>query len=107
MRSMRLWAAHLSSRGGRPPPGAGVSHPFAMMRVMGANSGSMIISCDTCCMRATATCADCVVTHVLNPVAAESVSLDGDEIRVVRLLVKAGMMPTLRHSETDAVAAFC
>ncbi len=68
---------------------------------------SLIISCDTCCMRATATCADCVVTHVLSPAAAETVSLDDDEMRVVRLLVKAGMMPTLRHSETDAVAAFC
>jgi hypothetical protein len=44
---------------------------------------------------------------VLNPAAAESVSLDDDEMRVVRLLVRAGMMPTLRHSETDAVAAFC
>jgi hypothetical protein len=58
-------------------------------------------------MRATATCADCVVTHVLSPAAVETVSLDDDEMRVVRLLVKAGMMPTLRHSETDAVAAFC
>jgi len=28
-------------------------------------------------------------------------------MRVVRLLVRAGMMPTLRHSETDAVATFC
>jgi hypothetical protein len=58
-------------------------------------------------MRATATCADCVVTHVLSPASVETVSLDDDEMRVVRLLVKAGMMPTLRHSETDAVAAFC
>ena len=74
---------------------------------METNSGSMIISCDSCCMRGTATCADCIVTHVLNPAAAESVSLDDDEMRVVRLLVRAGMMPTLRHSETDAVAAFC
>ena len=38
---------------------------------------------------------------------SESVSLDDEEMRVVRLLVRAGMMPTLRHSETDAVAAFC
>ncbi|MEP7045769.1 MAG: hypothetical protein ABI949_03760 [Ilumatobacteraceae bacterium] len=57
-------------------------------------------------MRATATCADCVVTHVLSPSEAESVAFDDEQIRVVRLLVRAGMMPTLRHSETDAVAAF-
>jgi hypothetical protein len=79
---------------------------------MHTNSTSLIISCDTCCMRGTATCADCVVTHVLAPAAhdsagLESVALDDEEMRVVRLLVRAGMMPTLRHSETDAVAAFC
>ena len=79
---------------------------------MKTNAISLIISCDTCCMRATATCADCVVTHVLSPAASEaaateSVDLDDEEMRVVRLLVRAGMMPTLRHSETDAVAAFC
>ncbi len=79
---------------------------------METNATSLIISCDTCCMRTTATCADCVVTHVLSPAtaesaASESVDLDDEEMRVVRLLVRAGMMPTLRHSETDAVAAFC
>ena len=61
-------------------------------------------------MRATATCADCVVTHVLSPASVESVEsveFDDDEMRVVRLLVRAGMVPTLRHSETDAVATFC
>jgi len=70
-------------------------------------TNSFVISCDTCCMRATATCADCVVTHVLAPAEVESVTFDDDEMRVVRLLVRAGMVPTLRHSETDAVATFC
>ena len=79
---------------------------------MRTNATSLIISCDSCCMRATATCADCIVTHVLSPAtteaaSSESVDLDDEEMRVVRLLVRAGMMPTLRHSETDAVAAFC
>ena len=74
---------------------------------MATNATSLIISCDTCCMQATATCADCVVTHVLSPAATDSVDFDDEDLRVVRLLVKAGMMPTLRHSETDAVTAFC
>ena len=71
----------------------------------------MLIDCDTCTARPTG-CADCVVTHVLSPAATdteryESVAFDDEEMRVMRLLVRAGMMPTLRHSETDAVAAFC
>jgi hypothetical protein len=73
---------------------------------MEATTSSLIISCETCCMRGTSTCADCVVTHVLSPAEVESVALDDEQMRVVRLLVRAGMMPTLRHSETDAVAAF-
>ncbi|MEY2444896.1 MAG: hypothetical protein QOC57_2480 [Ilumatobacteraceae bacterium] len=73
---------------------------------MTTNTTSLIISCDTCCMQGTATCADCVVTHVLSPAAVETVVFDDEEVRVVRLLVRAGMMPTLRHSETDAVTAF-
>ena len=73
---------------------------------MVTNATSLIISCDTCCMRATATCADCVVTHVLSPAAVETIGFNDEEVRVVRLLVRAGMMPTLRHSETDAVNAF-
>jgi hypothetical protein len=47
-----------------------------------------------------------VVTHVLSPAATEAVAFDDEEMRVVRLLVRAGMVPTLRHSETDAVTAF-
>ena len=73
---------------------------------MTTNTTSLIISCDTCCMQGTATCADCVVTHVLSPAAVETVAFDDEEVRVVRLLVRAGMMPTLRHSETNAVTAF-
>ena len=72
---------------------------------MATHTTSLIISCDTCCMRATATCADCIVTHVLAPATDETVVFDDEEVRVVRLLVRAGMMPTLRHSETDAVTA--
>jgi hypothetical protein len=67
---------------------------------------ALVISCETCCMRDTATCADCVVTHVLSPPSVEPISFDDEEVRVVRLLVRAGMVPTLRHSETDAVIAF-
>jgi hypothetical protein len=47
----------------------------------------------------TAACADCVVTHLLAPARRERVSFDDDELRVVRLLADAGMVPTLRHRE--------
>ncbi len=55
----------------------------------------MVISCDDCVMQHTAACADCVVTHVLG--ADRGVVLDVAAERVVRLLVRAGLVPRSRH----------
>jgi hypothetical protein len=59
----------------------------------------IVISCDTCVMDGSAGCADCVVTHLLSPAPREAVLLDLDELRAMRLLADAGMVPTLRHRE--------
>jgi hypothetical protein len=59
------------------------------------------ISCDTCVMDGTATCADCVVTHLLAPARREKVAFTDDELRAVQMLARAGMVPTLRHREAD------
>lgn len=59
----------------------------------------LTISCDTCVMDGTAACADCVVTHLLAPARREGVVFDLAELRAVRLLADAGMVPTLRHRE--------
>lgn len=69
--------------------------------------GNITISCDTCVMDGTAACADCVVTHLLSPApderritrAREAVVLDLDELRAMRVLAEAGLVPTLRHRE--------
>ncbi len=70
-----------------------MSHPSCTMRGM----SELVISCDTCVMDGTASCADCVVTHLLAPARREAVVLNLDEVRAVRLLAQAGMVPTLRH----------
>ena len=59
----------------------------------------LVISCDTCVMDGTASCADCVVTHLLTPAPREAVVLSLDEVRAVRLLAQAGLVPNLRHRE--------
>ncbi|MDO8391825.1 MAG: hypothetical protein Q7V57_15225 [Actinomycetota bacterium] len=58
-----------------------------------------LISCDTCVMDGSADCADCVVTHLLSPAPREAVVLNLAEVRAMRLLAEAGMVPTLRHRE--------
>ena len=60
---------------------------------------SFVISCDTCVMSGTATCADCVVSHLLTPAPREALEFNAAEMKAVRLLAAAGLVPTLRHRE--------
>jgi hypothetical protein len=60
-----------------------------------------VISCDTCMMHDTASCADCVVTHLLAPARRERLEFDAAEMKAVQLLAAAGLVPTLRHREAS------
>lgn len=59
---------------------------------------TITISCDTCTMQASAHCSDCVVTFLCDR-GTGAVVLDLAELRAVRLLADAGLVPTLRHRE--------
>ncbi|HEY3484560.1 MAG TPA: hypothetical protein VGK49_04205 [Ilumatobacteraceae bacterium] len=59
---------------------------------------ALSISCDDCAMQCTTACTDCVVTYVLRDEGdADEMELDDAQIRTVRLLVRAGMVPGLRY----------
>lgn len=65
-----------------------------------AGMGHLTIACDSCALRRSTACADCVVTFVLQADAEQHdvpIELDDDQERVVQLFVKAGMVPRLRH----------
>ncbi len=70
---------------------------------MNQTGWGITISCDDCSMQCTSACDDCVVTFLLrDDVEATSTDheplvLDLDQIRVVRLLGKAGLVPDLRY----------
>lgn len=56
----------------------------------------MLIDCDTCVMRATDACGDCVVTYLLDrPEGA--VVFDVEEQRALRLLAESGLAPASRY----------
>lgn len=60
----------------------------------------LTISCDDCTMRLTPACGDCVVTFLLGDEAdasPETLVLDLDQVRVVRLLGRAGLVPELKY----------
>ena len=69
---------------------------------------TLTISCDSCAMQASSHCDDCVVTflcaddgqqHGQGHGVRQAVVLDLEELRAVRLLAQAGLVPTLRHRE--------
>ena len=67
-----------------------------------------LIDCGTCVMHETAVCADCVVTFLYRDEEPDSGSdsqtgaivFDIAEIRAMRALAEAGLVPTLRHRES-------
>ena len=60
----------------------------------------MVIDCETCAMRDTDTCADCVVSFVISADPSEALVVDLGEMRALRLLGDAGLVPRLRHRAT-------
>ena len=59
---------------------------------------ALSISCDECAMQCTTACTDCVVTYVLRDEGdADEMELDDAQVRTVRLLVSAGLVPGLRY----------
>ena len=65
-------------------------------------SPSLTISCDECVMQDTPVCADCVVTFICNREPDEAVVVDVEELRSLRLLADAGLVPALRHTRRAA-----
>lgn len=71
-----------------------------------APMGHLTIACDSCALRRSTACTDCVVTFVLQadeqlsggaPDPHDALELDDDQERVVQLFVRAGLVPKLRH----------
>ena len=65
---------------------------------MQEHSPSIIISCDTCVMRDTTACDDCIVPMLCGE--PEAVIFDYEELRTLAALAKAGLTPGLRHQRS-------
>jgi hypothetical protein len=84
---------------------------LAQLSPAAPDSSSTLIDCGMCVMRETDTCADCVVTFLFQEPSGETendescqvgaksmaVVFDISEIRAMRALAEAGLVPTLRH----------
>ena len=58
---------------------------------------AITIDCDGCSMQGTAACDDCVVTFICGRDPDDAVIIDADEERAVRMLIRSGLVPELRH----------
>jgi hypothetical protein len=58
----------------------------------------LVIDCDTCVLQDTSACVDCVVTFFCDRPQHEPVVVSLDEVRALRTLSGAGLVPRLRHT---------
>ncbi len=72
-----------------------------MVHMTDTNGRRLTISCDDCSMQCTSACDDCVVTFVLQDDVSscehDTLVLDLEQARVVRLFSRAGMIPDLKY----------
>jgi hypothetical protein len=60
--------------------------------------GGLTIDCDRCTLQGTDACDDCVVTFLLGREPDDAVVIDADEARAMRMLERAGLVPSLRFN---------
>ncbi len=64
---------------------------------------TITVDCDECVMQHTRACDDCVVTFILDREPDDAIVIELGELRAVRMLANAGLVPELRHRRrTDA-----
>ena len=61
-------------------------------------SRNIVIDCDSCALQATDACDDCIVSFLLDREPDDAVVIDASEARAMRMLGRAGLVPTLRFS---------
>jgi len=65
---------------------------------MSESTASLTIDCDCCELQGTNACDDCVVSFVLEREPDDALVIDADEARAMRMLERAGLVPSLRFS---------
>lgn len=58
---------------------------------------AIVIDCDTCIMKSTSACNDCVVTYLCDRPAEQAVVVNLADFRAMKALADVGLVPQLRH----------
>jgi hypothetical protein len=62
-------------------------------------TATLTIDCEDCALQHTTACDDCIVSFLLDREADDAVVIDAQEARAMRMLERAGMVPSLRFAE--------
>ncbi|HEY5244540.1 MAG TPA: hypothetical protein VIJ60_02645 [Acidimicrobiales bacterium] len=62
-------------------------------------TATLTIDCDACSLQRTDACNDCVVSFLLEREPDDAVVIDADEARAMRMLERAGLLPSLRFED--------
>ena len=73
-----------------------MSYPISIVWRMATDS--ITIDCDTCIMKDTDACSDCVVTYLCEREPETAVVIDLADFRAMKALADAGLVPELRHT---------
>ena len=68
-------------------------------------SDTLEIDCDTCIMRNSDACGDCLVTYICNREPEDAVIVTIDELRSMRMLSEAGLVPSLKHEPAHSTVS--
>jgi hypothetical protein len=82
----------------RVTEGSSVTELFSLTEGSTGDEGELTIDCECCALRNTDACDDCVVSFLLEREPDDAVVIDADEARAMRMLERAGLVPTLRFS---------
>ena len=63
---------------------------------------SITIDCDTCIMKSTPTCGDCIVTYICDREVEQAVVVNLADFRAMKALAEAGLVPDLRHEQHES-----
>ena len=74
-----------------------MSDPLIRLFHMSNTPDSITIDCDTCVMKATPTCNDCIVTYICDREVEQAVVVNLADYRAMKALAEAGLVPELRH----------
>ena len=60
-------------------------------------TSSYVLDCSQCVARATPACDDCIVNFLVDRDEHMRVTVDEDELRAIRVMAAAGLVPEVRH----------